>query len=175
MQTTHREFFEQRLLQAKAGMADAQLDVAASYMLGYGVLVNSKESFRWAKDAAEQGNIKAQLLLGYLYTFGIGTISSKSKAEMWFKKASFHIRENRQVQNALIKFGYLRKIQEDDTGELYVYGGQGLEAAAWVCVTDNVPCADGTVRQYFISVPPHITTAREAMRWTFAGVQAQSA
>jgi len=34
-------------------------------------------------------------------------------------------------------------------------------------VTNATPEPDGTVRQYVLRVPPTMTTAREAVAWTF--------
>jgi hypothetical protein len=36
-----------------------------------------------------------------------------------------------------------------------------------VCVTNKTPEPDGTYKKYFLRIPPTISTAKEAVAWTF--------
>lgn len=61
-----------------------------------------------------------------------------------------------------------KEIDRDEYGVLYrrvVH--DSLEPLAMVEVTNSTPEADGTFKKYFLRVPPHITTARAAVAWTF--------
>jgi hypothetical protein len=58
-------------------------------------------------------------------------------------------------------------IQEDECGQLYRKDMANDEALVVVRVTNKTMEADGTYAQYFLRVPPTITTAKEAVAWTF--------
>ncbi|HEY9712584.1 MAG TPA: hypothetical protein V6C72_03895 [Chroococcales cyanobacterium] len=83
---------------------------------------------------------------------------------------------NIEVQRVLIEmFGlerYLResgakRVDEDQYGVLYRKELIGDEPIVVVKVTNSTPEPDGTAKQYFLRVPPSITSAREAVAWTF--------
>ncbi len=58
-------------------------------------------------------------------------------------------------------------IHRDECGELYRKQLFGDEPLVMVCVTDATPDASGKRRQYFLRVPPTITTAKAAVAWSF--------
>jgi len=59
-------------------------------------------------------------------------------------------------------------IQKDECGELFIRRFEpGRDPAVIVCVVNSTPEPDGHHRRYFIRVPPHVRTAREAVAWTF--------
>jgi hypothetical protein len=60
------------------------------------------------------------------------------------------------------------KIAEDSSGALYRKDMIGDEPLLFVRVKNSTPEADGTYKFYFLRVPPHVTSAREAVAWTFA-------
>ena len=70
-----------------------------------------------------------------------------------------------------------RMVQSDETGELWHIGDGGRfprrpdglphPHMAMVHVGDATPAADGTRREYWLHVPPEMTSAREAVAWTF--------
>ena len=60
----------------------------------------------------------------------------------------------------------IRPVQEDRFGELYMIGAEQTPLAL-VKVRDASPAADGAHREHWLSVPPHVATAREAVAWTF--------
>jgi hypothetical protein len=60
----------------------------------------------------------------------------------------------------------LRPVQQDDVGELYLVGPP-VDPLAFVRAIDASPGSDGTTRLHWLSVPPHMATAREAVAWTF--------
>jgi hypothetical protein len=60
----------------------------------------------------------------------------------------------------------LPPVQKDSAGELYLVGPP-LDPLAFVRVMDASPGPDGTAPRHWLSVPPHVATAREAVAWTF--------
>ena len=58
------------------------------YSYGEGVKQDYSEAVKWYRKAAEQGNAKAQCLLGLMYTLGQGVSRDKSEAVNWFRKAA---------------------------------------------------------------------------------------
>jgi len=61
----------------------------------------------------------------------------------------------------------------DQCGTLYVTELHNDENIAMVRVTNSTPEPDGQFRTYFLRVPPNITTAREAVAWTFGLTSAE--
>lgn len=69
----------------------------------------------------------------------------------------------RYGQDNFIRDSGFKPIQSDDYGELYyVHINRGIEPIVAVHVKD--PSTD---REYFLYVPPHITTAHQGVAWTF--------
>jgi hypothetical protein len=65
-----------------------------------------------------------------------------------------------------------RLVQEDAFGQLYQIGPREAPSA-FVAVRDQVLGPDGTRLTHWISVPPHVATAREAVAWTFGMSEAE--
>ncbi len=61
-----------------------------------------------------------------------------------------------------------RMIHKDEFGELYQQVIPDDEPLTMVRVKNSTMESDGTFRHYFLRVPPNITTAKEAVAWTFA-------
>ena len=57
------------------------------YAKGRGVKQDDVEAVKWYRKAAEQGNAKAQFIVGGLYWSGKGVQVNKSLAKEWFGKA----------------------------------------------------------------------------------------
>ncbi|MBM7784500.1 DUF6745 domain-containing protein [Tenggerimyces flavus] len=83
--------------------------------------------------------------------------------------------ENAEVRRVMIdRYGtekYLRAaegklVQQDDFGELWQLR-HGAEPLQFVKVVNSTPEPDGTFRDYWLRVPPEVTTAHEAVAWTF--------
>lgn len=84
--------------------------------------------------------------------------------------------DNAELRRVLIdRYGQVRylqdsgaeKIHEDDYGILYRKTMEDDEDLVMVKVINSTPEPDGTFKEYFLRVPPHMTTAREAVAWTF--------
>ncbi len=84
--------------------------------------------------------------------------------------------QNVEVRRVLIeKYGTARFLQdthaelihEDSFGKLYRKGLLGDEPILMICVDDATVGPSGKRRQYFLRVPPTMTTAKEAVAWTF--------
>ena len=61
-----------------------------------------------------------------------------------------------------------RPIHQDDVGSLYRIDVPEDEPVVLVHVTNSTPEQDGSVRKFFLRVPPQMSRAREAVAWTFA-------
>lgn len=59
------------------------------------------------------------------------------------------------------------RIHADHFGELYRKPIAGDEPLLMVKVRNSTPEPDGSVKDYFIRVPPDMTSAQEAVAWTF--------
>jgi len=80
--------FDNDMIKAKQGDANAQYNIAKGYRMGEGISVDDEKSFLWSKKAARQGHGMAQLLIGTLYLLGEGTLKDDKKAFYWFIKAA---------------------------------------------------------------------------------------
>lgn len=65
-----------------------------------------------------------------------------------------------------------RPVQEDAAGRLYQLGRRE-DPSTFVAVWDQVLGADGAPVEHWISVPPHVATAREAVAWSFGLSEAE--
>lgn len=83
---------------------------------------------------------------------------------------------NAEVRRVLIeRFGAERFILEsgaylmdaDYCGNLYSKSLSGDEPLVMVEVTNSTAEPDGTLKRYYLRVPPEVTSAREAVAWTF--------
>lgn len=59
------------------------------------------------------------------------------------------------------------EIQRDDCGRLYRLTRLRSEPLAAVRVVNRTPEPDGSAREFWLCVPPTMTTARQAVAWTF--------
>lgn len=83
---------------------------------------------------------------------------------------------NAEVRRVLIeRFGlenYLRegrvvKLHQDNCGILYRMNMENDEPIIVVRVKNSTPEPDGTIKEYFLRVPPNMVRARQAVAWTF--------
>ena len=73
---------------AEQGLAKAQLNLAAMYGEGMGVLQDNAEAAKWYRKAAEQGLVKAQLCLAAMYDEGWGIPQDYAEAAKWYHEAA---------------------------------------------------------------------------------------
>lgn len=73
------------------------------------------------------------------------------------------------VEN-LLRNGGGECVQEDDFGKLWRMPSDNRTDphAQWVEVVNTTPEPDGTNAHYFLRIPPTISTAKQAVEWTFA-------
>src|SRR5579884_129854 len=76
------------LARAKAGDAEAQLQLAVLYAKGEGTLQDYAAAAAWFRAAAEQGVARAQFDLGVLYERGRGVPVNMTEAGAWYRKAA---------------------------------------------------------------------------------------
>lgn len=79
--------FEDNLIKAEQGNAEAQLNLGLMFKNGKGVTQDHKQAFYWCKKAAEQDDANAQLNLGSMYLIGEGVAQDVKQALYWYKKA----------------------------------------------------------------------------------------
>jgi TPR repeat protein len=58
------------------------------YSNGKGLGKDKAEAVKWYRMAAEQGNVDAQFVLGYLYYSGEGVEADTDEAIKWYRKAA---------------------------------------------------------------------------------------
>jgi len=80
--------FDDALVKAKLGDAQAQYNLGGMYVMGQGVAVDYKQAFYWLSKAAEQGNATAQCLIGVMYHESLGVAQDYEKAFYWLSKAA---------------------------------------------------------------------------------------
>ena len=69
---------------------DASIALASFYLTGEIVPQNYTKAIQLYQDAADSGNSRAQLELGFLYYIGQGVAQDFSKAQEWFQKAALN-------------------------------------------------------------------------------------
>ncbi|WP_237535457.1 DUF6745 domain-containing protein, partial [Streptomyces sp. SID3343] len=89
--------------------------------------------------------------------------------------------ENAELRRVMLEiYGYDRYLRDvgaqpldrDETGVLWEIELPDDEPIVMVEVLNSTPEPDGTTRTYWLRVPPHVTSAREGVAWTF-GVRTQ--
>lgn len=78
-------------------------------------------------------------------------------------------------EERLVREGGATLVHEDETGRLwrrevgpaFMWRGRSDEPVVMVEVANATPEPDGSRKTYFLRVPPRVTTAREAVAWTF--------
>ena len=80
--------FEDTLIKAKKGDAEAQYKLGSMCYYGQGVPQDYKQAAHWFTKAAEQGDVVAQNNLGVLYANGQGVSQDYKKAVRWYTKAA---------------------------------------------------------------------------------------
>ena len=66
-----------------------------------------------------------------------------------------------------IEDSFRQPMHEDEYGSLYRRLVEGSEDLVMVRVINSTPEPDGTRSEYWLRVPPHVRTAKEAVAWTF--------
>jgi hypothetical protein len=95
-------------------------------------------------------------------------------AERLLAATVIRLRDAYRRQTAIGAMGEARLIavagieprQNDAFGDLYLIGPE-QNPLAYVRVRDASPGVDGVHPEHWLSVPPHMATAREAVAWTF--------
>ncbi len=67
---------------------DQQIKLAGDYLAGHGVAQNLKLAAYWYEKAADAGDPRAELQIGYLYDAGIGVPKDPVRAAHWYQLAA---------------------------------------------------------------------------------------
>ncbi len=91
----------------------------------------------------------------------------------WIKRCMIEI----LTPEVFIARGGALCVSTDDTGKLWRRHWRGLGDDTWAAVEviNGTPEPDGSWRHYFLQVPPHVRTAREAVAWTYGMTERQYA
>jgi hypothetical protein len=73
---------------ARAGLAEAQFNLAHCLASGAGVTRNDDEAAIWMRRAAEQGLADAEFLYGVMLLEGIGVTPDSDQARSWLRRAA---------------------------------------------------------------------------------------
>lgn len=97
------EEFNQIVIQARAGEADAQYQLAEQYYRGDGLTRNYEIARTWYEKAANQGHADAQYQMGYFYQHGLDKLEKNDEqAFAWFHKAALSGHTSAQTQLAIM-------------------------------------------------------------------------
>ena len=66
----------------------AQYNLCLMYLNGNGVAKDSTQAAIWCRKAAEQGLVKAQLMIGSMYWVGDGVAKDAKQTAIWYRKAA---------------------------------------------------------------------------------------
>lgn len=147
--------FDQLMVLAKQGNADAQDELAGMYYYGQLVKRDYNEAFRLFQQAAKQGNASAQNSIGFMYYHGTGVKQDYKEALRWYKKAA-------KNGNSNAKF-YLGKMYQSGIGVKQDY----KEAFDWYQQAAQQGSGDaqlqlGNMYYYGKGV---VKSREEALRW----------
>lgn len=105
------------MAQAEAGDAKAQCAVGEMYINGNGVEKNLDKAEAWLLKAAEQDNLRAQLLLGQLYYDPQSSKYDKSMRFIWLGTAITHPefeKLSKNVQESIVMLTMMAHAQLSD-------------------------------------------------------------
>jgi Domain of unknown function (DUF6745) len=100
----------------------------------------------------------------------------------WITVAHIQQEENAEVRRVMLeRYGHERYMidvgaireQADDYGELFRVARPNDTDLVMVRVLNSTPEPDGSQKRYMLRVPPHVTSAREAVAWTFGVERAE--
>jgi hypothetical protein len=91
----------------------------------------------------------------------------------WVKRCMIDI----YTPERYIKDGGALCVAQDDTGKLWRRHWRGFGDDTWAAVEviNGTPEPDGTFKHYYLQVPAHVRTAREAVAWTYGMTERQYA
>ena len=94
----------------------------------------------------------------------------------WLTVDRIELEENREVRRIMVdRYGYDRylresgaqKVHSDDWGTLWRKDQKGDEPICMVEVLNSTPEPDGSIKTYWLRVPPEMQRAKQAIAWTF--------
>ena len=124
--------FAKLLARAQGGDAAAQLDVAARYREGDGVIQNDRFASQWLAKAAAHGGVQAEFEYGRALLNGSGVVQDYRAAFQWISKAAHQGYAPAQYQlGQMYQFGTGTAMNKPRAYLWYnVAAAQGVEQAA---------------------------------------------
>lgn len=152
---------------AQKGKPEAQV-LMGNFYLGRGNDGDSQQAVDWYRKAAENGNERAQYLLGYCYENGIGVSKDADMAKQWYKEASK--RQNAEAIKALKNMGEDMRdvtIQEDITPsepkhDLKTSPSTPIQKDVISEIDKDIPSIEQTNRNTFVIIIANEDYQREA-------------
>ena len=93
------------------------------YDIGMGVVQDDKQAAAWYRKAAEQGDAKAQFLLGMMYDFGLGVVQDNKLAYVWSSVSA----ANGDVEAATNRDLFAKRLSPAVLAEAQALAGQYVE------------------------------------------------
>ncbi len=112
--------FQDNILSAHRGDAEAQTRVGVAYIMGDGISINHTEAVSWFRKAAQQGSNTGQYELGLCYENGIGVSKDMKQAVYWYRKSAEQ--GNPQAQSDLANCYFGGNGVDKDYSKAYDWG-----------------------------------------------------
>jgi hypothetical protein len=167
----------------KAAVEVDRLTAAAGLFKGVAVIVpaDAPLSYPSERDGAEETGRRDDVFQWLGYHGPLATLTGMLPEHLSDRILAwhvFHVADAGRRTHAIQAMGTerffsalaLKAVQEDRFGKLYLVGPT-QDPSAFVEVADATIAPDGTRQRYWRSVPPHVTTAREAVAWTFGSAE----
>ena len=110
----------------KDSLTSIVYEFALAHLEGSGTVENRRKAFKYMKQAAEAGNMKAMLRLADFLETGIGTRKKRNEAFQWRKKAA-NLSDPDGMYETAISYG-TRKGTEEDASEFHRWARNAVRA-----------------------------------------------
>ena len=112
--------------EVKKSLASIVYEFALAYLEGSGTATDPRQAFKYMKQAAEAGDVKAMLQLADLLEAGTGTGKNHNRAFQWRKKAA-NLNDPDGMYETAIAYG-TRKGTKEDASEFYRWARNAVRA-----------------------------------------------
>jgi hypothetical protein len=99
----YKTAFDEYIILANQGNADAQNSIGFMYNIGSGVAKDYQQALNWYRQAANQGHVIAQSNMGFMYENGHGVAKDYQQALNWYRKAANQGNVLAQVQLTILE------------------------------------------------------------------------
>ena len=110
---------------------------------------------------AWQGTFVPRHVVEHPESISVSEIETETNAEVR------RVMIERYGEARFLQDAHVVPVQQDEFGTLYRKEFANDEPLVMVRVLNSTPEPDGTTKYYYLRVPPHITSAHDAVAWTF--------